>query len=65
MQHDYCYYSGRGLSWATVYRLINFPWMWNGYGRNARFCQITAREKVKEFWMMRVVNLWKKLNWYP
>ena len=21
-------------------------------------------ERVKELWMMRVVNLWKKLNWY-
>jgi len=21
-------------------------------------------ERVKELWMMRVVNLWKELNWY-
>ena len=28
LQHDNCYYSGRGLPWATVYK---------------RFCQIMAR----------------------
>jgi len=22
------------------------------------------RVKVKELWMMRVVNFWKELNWY-
>ena len=27
LQHDNCYYSGRGLPWATVYKVINFPWL--------------------------------------
>jgi len=27
LQHDNCYYSGRGLLWATVYKLINVSWL--------------------------------------
>jgi len=26
--------------------------------------RICDRERVKELWTMRVVNLWKELNWY-
>jgi len=26
--------------------------------------RICESERVKELWMMRVVNLWKELNWY-
>ena len=35
---------------------------WEGFVKEVGY--LAGSERVKELWMMRVVNSWKKLNWY-